>query len=68
MLLELQKDYFEKKDIEMMPELYNQRNEEENYISLYQKHHEHLEELMNLDDYDCLVALDKAWTAKNPEL
>ena len=59
---------FQKKDVEMIPELYNQRNEEEEYISLYQKHHEHLEELMNLDHNECLIALDKAWTAKNPEL
>ncbi|KTF16041.1 monovalent cation:proton antiporter-2 (CPA2) family protein [Pseudoalteromonas sp. H105] len=62
------KQIFQKKDLEMMPELYKQRSEEESYISLYQKHHEHLEELMNLDHNECLIALDKAWTAKNPEL
>ncbi|MUH71266.1 monovalent cation:proton antiporter-2 (CPA2) family protein [Psychrosphaera haliotis] len=62
------KQIFQKKDGEMMPELYKQRSEEESYISLYQKHHEHLEELMKLDNYDCITALDKAWTAKNPEL
>ena len=62
------KQIFQKKDVEMMPELYKQRSEEESYISMYQKHHEHLEELMNLDNNECLIALDKAWTAKNPEL
>jgi len=61
------KQIFQKKDNEMIPELYKQRSEEESYISLYQKHHQHLEELMNLDSNDCLTALDKAWTAKNPE-
>ena len=61
------KQIFQKKDNEMMPELYNSRCEEENYISLYQKHHEHLEELMKLDNNENLAALDKAWTAKNPE-
>jgi len=62
------KQIFQKKDVEMMPELYKQRCEEEHYISLYQKHHEHLEELMQLDNSVNLAALDKAWTAKNPEL
>lgn len=60
------KQIFHKKDTEMMPELYKQRCEEENYISLYQKHHENLEELMTLDNNENLIALDKAWTAKNP--
>ncbi|MDO6445435.1 monovalent cation:proton antiporter-2 (CPA2) family protein [Colwellia sp. 1_MG-2023] len=62
------KNIFHKKDVDMMPELYKQRSEEENYISLYQKHHEHLEELMKLDNNENLISLDKAWTAKNPEL
>jgi len=59
---------FKKKDEEMMPELYEIRCEEDNYVSMYQKHHEHLEELMSLDHNEHLAALDKAWTAKNPEL
>jgi CPA2 family monovalent cation:H+ antiporter-2/glutathione-regulated potassium-efflux system ancillary protein KefC len=62
------KHIFQQKDAEMVPELYKKRNEEEGYVSLYQSHHQHLEELMSFDNYDCLVALDKAWTAKNPEL
>jgi len=59
---------FKKKDEEMMPELYEIRCEEDSYVSMYQKHHEHLEELMSLDHNEHLAALDKAWTAKNPEL
>ncbi|MBQ4851787.1 monovalent cation:proton antiporter-2 (CPA2) family protein [Pseudoalteromonas sp. MMG012] len=62
------KQIFYKKDVEMMPELYKLRCEEEKYIVLYQKHHEHLEELMKLDHNENLMALDKAWTAKNPAL
>lgn len=61
------KQIFHKKDVDIMPELYKLRCEEDSYISLYQKHHEHLEELMTLDNNENLIALDKAWTAKNPE-
>lgn len=58
---------FRKNDAEMMPELYEKsREDEENYISMYQKHNEDLEELMRLDLDADLEALDKAWTAKNP--
>jgi len=61
------KNIFASKDREMMPELYQTRCEEDQYISLYQHHHQHLEELMSLDDSQNLLELDKAWTAKNPE-
>jgi len=44
------KQIFQKKDLQMMPELYQQRNEEQSYISIYQQHHKHLEELMTLDN------------------
>ncbi|MDU0353533.1 monovalent cation:proton antiporter-2 (CPA2) family protein [Paraglaciecola aquimarina] len=59
---------FQKKENEITPELYQQRGEEQGYISLYRKHHQHLEELMKRDNNEHLAALDKAWTAKNPEL
>lgn len=62
------KQVFQKKDRDMMPELYNQRSEEEGYISTYQKYKEHLEGLMELDKNQSVSELDKAWTAKNPSL
>ena len=43
------------------------REDEENYISMYQKHSADLEELMTLDLRKDLDELDKAWTAGNPE-
>ncbi len=59
---------FKKKDQEMMPELYQMRNQgEESYISAYQRHNAMLEELMTLDRQTDIDELDKAWTAKNPE-
>lgn len=61
------KQIFHKKDVDIMPELYKLRCQEDNYISFYQKHHENLEDLMKLDNNENLIALDKAWTAKNPE-
>lgn len=61
------KQIFYKKDVDMTPDLYKLRSEEDKYISLYQKHHENLEELMKLDNNHNLIELDKAWTAKNPE-
>lgn len=61
------KQIFHKKDVDIMPELYRLRCQEDNYISFYQKHHENLEGLMKLDNNENLIALDKAWTAKNPE-
>jgi len=60
---------FKKKDQEMMPELYEMRNQdEESYISTYRKHNSMLEEMIALDKQSNMDALDKAWTAKNPEI
>ena len=59
--------FFKHKEQELMPALYAKRCQEEQYISLYQKHHQHLEKLMTYDQQEQLAALDKAWTAKNPE-
>lgn len=59
---------FKKKDQDMMPELYALRSEEGSYISHYRQHHENLEKLMELDSSEGTEAIDKAWTAKNPEL
>ena len=59
---------FCKKDQEMMPELYKMRNEEEAYISFYQQQHERLETLMAFDPQGHMEELEKAWTAKNPDL
>jgi hypothetical protein len=51
-----------------MPELYKiHRQDEDNYISMYQKHNADLEELMTLDLNVDMEELDKAWTASNPE-
>lgn len=61
------KHIFHKKELDIQPELYKRRSEEESYVSLYKKHHQHLEELMKLDNNENLAELDTAWTAKNPE-
>ena len=59
---------FRKNDEEMMPELYKMhREDEDRYISMYQKHNVDLEELMTLDLNVDMEELDKAWTAANPE-
>lgn len=60
---------FKKKDRDMLPKLYKMhREDEDKYVSMYQKHNEKLEEMMTLDlDSDEIKKLDKAWTAKNPE-
>jgi voltage-gated potassium channel Kch len=59
---------FRKNDEEMMPELYKMhRQDEDSYISMYQKHNEDLEELMTLDLNSDMEELDKAWTAANPK-
>ena len=59
---------FRKNDEEMMPELYKiLRQDEDSYISMYQKHNTDLEELMTLDLSSDMEELDKAWTAANPE-
>lgn len=63
------KRIFRKRDEEMMPELYRMhRSDEEQYVSMYQKHNHDLEELMQLDQQGDFEELDKAWTAKNPEV
>ena len=62
------KRIFRKNDEDMMPELYKMlREDEDKYISMYQKHNEDLEELMTLDLTSDLEEIDKAWTAANPE-
>ncbi|GAA0835615.1 glutathione-regulated potassium-efflux system protein KefC [Marinomonas arenicola] len=61
------KQIFRKKDIEMMPELYKKRCEEESYISLYKKHHAQLEDLMKLGTNESLEAANKAWAGRNPD-
>ena len=59
---------FRKNDEDMMPELYKiLREDEDKYISMYQKHNADLEELMTLDLNTDVEDLDKAWTAANPE-
>ncbi len=59
---------FRKNDEEMMPELYKMhRQDEDSYVSMYQKHNKDLEELMTLDLNADMEELDKAWTAANPE-
>lgn len=63
------KRLFRKKDEEMMPELYKMhRHDEAQYVSMYQKHNADLEELMQLDESAAFEEIDKAWTAKNPEV
>ncbi|MGH1373768.1 MAG: hypothetical protein ACRBBW_17130 [Cellvibrionaceae bacterium] len=57
-----------KKNKDLMPELQRSRDEEKSYISMYQSHDDDLEALMTLDQAEDQQALDKAWTAKNPEL
>ncbi|BHH85490.1 hypothetical protein LA52FAK_37790 [Desulforhopalus sp. 52FAK] len=62
------KRIFRKKDEEIMPDLYRMhREDEDQYISMYQKHNADLEEIMSLDLETDTEELDKAWTAKNPE-
>lgn len=59
---------FRKKDEDSMPELYKiHRDDEERYISMYQKHNADLEELMKMDlDVD-VEELDKAWSVGKME-
>lgn len=59
---------FRKKDQEMMPELFKRRDEEDSYISHYQQQHANLEVLMSRALHFDTEELDKAWTARNPEL
>ena len=59
---------FQKNDEEMLPELYKvHRQDQDSYISMYQKHNADLEELITLDLNSNMEEVDKAWTAKNPE-
>ena len=51
-----------------MPELYKtHREDEENYISTYQKQSSDLEKLMSMDLGSNMEELDKAWAAENPQ-
>lgn len=59
---------FSKKDTEMMPELYELHQQEDDYISYYQQKNADLEELIKHDMDADSKELDKAWTAKNPEI
>ncbi|MBF7073537.1 cation:proton antiporter [Glaciecola sp. MH2013] len=61
------KHIFSKKEAQMLPELHQERAQEEKYVSAYKRHHEELEILMNEKNNKNLIELDKAWTAKNPE-
>lgn len=62
------KRIFRKKDEEMMPELYTlHREDEDKYISMYQKHNADLEELMTLDLVTDMEELDKAWSGSSPD-
>ncbi|MEM9159831.1 MAG: monovalent cation:proton antiporter-2 (CPA2) family protein [Verrucomicrobiota bacterium] len=59
---------FQKNDDAMLPELYKTLKEDEDgYVSLYQKHTVELEELMKLDKDSDSPEVDSAWTAGNPE-
>ncbi len=59
---------FKKKDRDIFPKLYKMHREDEaNYISMYQRHTEDLEETMSLDrNSNDIDILDKAWRAKDP--
>lgn len=61
---------FMKRDKEMLPKLYEiHKKDLKEYIAIYQKHNATLEEVMNFDkNSEKLDNIDKAWTAKNPEL
>jgi len=59
---------FRKNDEAKMPELHRiLREDEDQYISMYQKHNADLEELMRLDRETDLEELDLTWTVKDPE-
>lgn len=60
---------FRRKDEKSIPELFEKyRDDEDNYISLYQQHMADLEVLMSIDMQADMDELDRAWAAKNPEL
>lgn len=50
-----------------MSKLSDARESEDHYISAYQKHNEHLEDVFSFDKHEQFEQVDKAWTAKNPE-
>ncbi len=59
---------FRKKDEETLPELYRiNREDRENYATMYQKHNEELEELITLDMAGDMEEIDNAWAGGNPE-
>lgn len=59
---------FRKKDEDSMPDLYRiHRDDEEKYISMYQKHNADLEELMKMDLDADMEELDKAWSVGKPQ-
>ncbi|MCG8616441.1 MAG: monovalent cation:proton antiporter-2 (CPA2) family protein [Desulfobacterales bacterium] len=59
---------FRKKDKETMPELYRiHREDNGNYVEMYQRHNETLAQLMSRDADEDYTEMDKAWTAQNPE-
>lgn len=59
---------FRKKDEDALPELYKiHREDEVNYISMYQQHNADLAELMKMDMEVDMEELDKAWAAGKPE-
>ncbi len=60
---------FKKKDEDTLPELYRiYRKDQENYISMYQKHNADLAELMKIDQHSDYEELEKAWKPpKNPD-
>lgn len=62
------KGIFRKQDETMLPKLYAlHREDEANYISMYQKHNQEVEELMRLDRSGSSLDDDTAWTATNPK-
>lgn len=62
------KSIFLKHDTATMPKLHQiHREEEETYISMYQKHNAELEDLLAIDKTADTEAIDKAWKAANPE-
>ncbi|WP_321330468.1 monovalent cation:proton antiporter-2 (CPA2) family protein [uncultured Ilyobacter sp.] len=60
---------FRKNDEDMLPKLYKiHREDEKNYISMYQQHLNDIEKVMKLDLDSSTDEIDKSWTAYNPEI
>ncbi|WP_136806034.1 monovalent cation:proton antiporter-2 (CPA2) family protein [Desulfosediminicola flagellatus] len=58
---------FRKKDEDTLPELYSiHREDQANYISMYQQHNADLEKLMSMDLEEDMEELDRAWSGGNP--